>query len=284
MNRIDWHRLFGLVLTDFFTDSPFVVELERDLSVKRQRLDVIVLRKRPGAFVGRLPDGFDNLTTHNLITFKSHQEALDDWALKELTGHYVNYRKQVSPSFDNLLPEDQFRLYAVCSRFPQNLAASADWKPLQEGVFEYRRGSDLIRVVVLRQLPDTEPNSVLHLLSAVPEKVKYGASHYQQHSNEMSSLLNRLFRGYQREGIAMPYTMADLRREEMEDRLEEMTPEERQKLFEKLPPQAQQKLLENLVGNLSIHVLLKGRSPEEIESYLGRSKKESVSPKRKKKK
>ena len=30
----DWHRLFGLVLTDFFSGSPFVVEVERDLSVQ----------------------------------------------------------------------------------------------------------------------------------------------------------------------------------------------------------------------------------------------------------
>jgi hypothetical protein len=27
----DWHRLFGLLLTDFFTGSPFTVEVERDL-------------------------------------------------------------------------------------------------------------------------------------------------------------------------------------------------------------------------------------------------------------
>ena len=33
---MDWHRLFGLILTDFFTDSPFVVELEKDLALKRQ--------------------------------------------------------------------------------------------------------------------------------------------------------------------------------------------------------------------------------------------------------
>src|SRR5262249_53140114 len=31
---INWHRLFGLILLDFFTDSPFVVELEKDLSIK----------------------------------------------------------------------------------------------------------------------------------------------------------------------------------------------------------------------------------------------------------
>jgi hypothetical protein len=35
----DWHRLFGLLLTDFFTGSPFTVEIERDLSVQQQLLD-----------------------------------------------------------------------------------------------------------------------------------------------------------------------------------------------------------------------------------------------------
>ena len=88
----DWHRLFGLLLTDFFTGSPFVVELERDLSVQQQLLDVVIVRRRPGRFAGRLPDGLEGLVAHNLITFKSHREALDAWAMKELVGHYVAYR------------------------------------------------------------------------------------------------------------------------------------------------------------------------------------------------
>jgi len=44
----DWHRLFGLLLTDFFTDSPFVVEVERDLSVQQQLLDVVIVRRGRG--------------------------------------------------------------------------------------------------------------------------------------------------------------------------------------------------------------------------------------------
>ena len=44
----DWHRLFGLLLTDFFSGSPFVVEVERDLSVQQQLLDVVIVRRRPG--------------------------------------------------------------------------------------------------------------------------------------------------------------------------------------------------------------------------------------------
>ena len=41
----------------------------------------------------------------------------------ELIGHYVNLRKQVSPSLQDLLPESDFRLFAVCVRFPQNLVS-----------------------------------------------------------------------------------------------------------------------------------------------------------------
>src|SRR4051794_7436517 len=116
----DWHRLFGLLLIDFFTGSPFEVELERDLSAQQQLLDVLIVRRGRGRFVGRLPDGLDDLGPHNLLTFKSHREALDDWTLRELLGHYVAYRKLVSPSPSELLPEAHFRLYAVAARFPHN--------------------------------------------------------------------------------------------------------------------------------------------------------------------
>ena len=95
---VNWHRLFGLVLIDFFADSPFEVELEKDLSLRQQFLDVVVLRKRPGVLALPLLDGFENLGSHNLITFKSHREALVAWTMKELIGHSVSYRKLVSPS------------------------------------------------------------------------------------------------------------------------------------------------------------------------------------------
>lgn len=89
---MNWHRMFGLVMTDFFTGSPYKVELELDLSKQKQFLDVVVIRKEPGTFQGRLPDGLENMADHNLISFKSHQESFDAWAMKELIGHYVNYR------------------------------------------------------------------------------------------------------------------------------------------------------------------------------------------------
>src|ERR671930_2294718 len=99
----DWHRLFGLLLTDFFTGSPFTVEVERDLSVQQQLLDVVIVRRGRGRFAGRLPDGLEGLRPHNLVTFKSHHEALNGWAMKELTGADVAYRKLASPSPSRLL-------------------------------------------------------------------------------------------------------------------------------------------------------------------------------------
>lgn len=136
----DWHRLFGLLLADFFTDLPFTVEVERALSVQQQFLDVVIVRRGDGSIAGRLPDGLNDLAAHNLITFKSHHEALDGWAMKELIGHYVAYRKLVSPSPSELLPEDEFRLYAVCARFPDNLAVQAPWHEEQAGVYHCRWG------------------------------------------------------------------------------------------------------------------------------------------------
>ena len=54
----DWHRLFGLLLIDFFTNSPFIVEVERDLSQQQQFLDVVVVRRGRGRFVGACPMGW----------------------------------------------------------------------------------------------------------------------------------------------------------------------------------------------------------------------------------
>jgi hypothetical protein len=72
---IEWHRLFGLLLTDFFTGSPYVVDFERDLSQQQQFLDVVLLRKGKGRFTQRLPDGLDDLVDHNLLTFSAPCEA-----------------------------------------------------------------------------------------------------------------------------------------------------------------------------------------------------------------
>src|SRR5579862_6621451 len=93
-----WHRFFAMSWEDFFAGLPVTVEREKDLSVKQQMLDLLLIHRQGGPLECRLPDGFDDLGSYNLVTFKSHQEKLSAWALLELAGHYVNLRKQVSPS------------------------------------------------------------------------------------------------------------------------------------------------------------------------------------------
>jgi hypothetical protein len=162
-------------------------------------LDVLLRRTGSGPLGRQLPDGFEDLANYNLVTFKSPQERLSVWTLLELIGHYVNVRKQASPSMDedDLLPEEEFRLYAVSSRFPQLLRRQLDelgvpLLTLGEGVYEARALTCRIRIVVANQLPHTENNALLLLFSTRPDSVAYGVRHYQIRSSETSTLLLQL--------------------------------------------------------------------------------------------
>ncbi len=252
----DWHRLFGLLLMDFFTGSPFLVEVERDLSVQQQLLDVVIVRRGRGRFVGRLPDGLEGLWPHNLMTFKSHHEALDGWAMKELVGADVAYRKLVSPSPSELLADDQFGLYAVAARFPRNLSGQIPWQERQPGVYDCRWGTDTIRVVVAGELPREAHNAPLHLFSAAPDLVEFGSSAYQRRSEQTSRLLGQLFERLRGEGFAVAFTMEDFNRQYIKEHFAQLTPEERKEVLQTLPPE------ERLAG-LPPEERLAGLPPEE---------------------
>ena len=257
----DWHRLFGLLLTDFFTDSPFTVEVERDLSEQQQFLDVVILRRGRGRFVGCLPDGLDDMAAHNLISFKSHHEALDAWAMKELVGHYVAYRKLVSRSPSELLPEDRFRLYAVCARSPHNLSQQVPWQRLRPGVYDCGWGTDVLRVIVAGELPREAHNAPLHLFSASPELVGFGGNVYQRRSKETSELLRQLFERFRGEGFAMSYTMEDFRRQVAKDNFAKLTPEEQREALESLSAEQRREVLKSL----PVEDLLAALSAEQIQ-------------------
>lgn len=269
---MNWHRLFGLVLTDFFTDSPFIVELEKDLSLKQQYLDVVIIRRRKGRLRFRLPDGLDDLGEHNLVTFKSHWEALDDWALMELTGHLVNYRKQVSPSLQSLLPFEVIRLYAICSNHPQKLTDEVGLEKLQDGVYQCRRGTNRIRVIVASELPDAEHNAPLQLFSAKMDRVSYAAQHYQRHSPNTSSVLEDLFQGYEHEGAVMPYTMQDFQRDYARKHFKDFSTEEQcDILLNVLSPSQRRKLFASFIvgeGRELLKEILEALPREEIEKLL----------------
>jgi len=187
--------------------------------------------------------------------------------MKELLGHYVNYRKQVAT--EDLPPEKNFRLYGVCARFPDQLAAQVELRPLQAGVLECRWGTDVVRLIVLRDLPREEHNAPLHLFSAMREQVQYGQRHYQQRSPDTSSLIQQLLTRYQTEGVPMPYTMEDFRRGVRKEMLDELTPEERlagldaKERVVGLSDKERERLLEALLVQQ-----LQGMPSTEIEEYF----------------
>ena len=129
-----WHRLMGVTLADVLPSSLLGVEAEREVSVKRQFLDIVIVRKRPGEISEPLPDGLDDLAQHNLVTYKSQHQALDAWAIEELIGHMVSYRKLVSPSPVKLLPREQFQMYGISTRYPEKLRSEVKLEERQPGL------------------------------------------------------------------------------------------------------------------------------------------------------
>lgn len=261
----DWHRLFGLGLISAFKDTPWVVELERELTVKQQLLDVLIVRRQDGKFLGRLPDGLENLADHNLLTYKSQHEPLDDWALKELTHHYVAYRQMI---LQNDLPaESAFRLFSVCTRFPAKLDRELDLDEVQDGVYRVQRDTDDIRVIVLSEIPAGEHNALWHLFSDRPALMQQAADRYRREPGEMWGVIEKVFSSYGLEGVTMPYTMQDFWHEYMLEKMQEFTPEERMR---GLPAEEFVKRLptEERLKGLRPEERLKGLLPEEIEAYL----------------
>ncbi len=53
---------------DWFTNSNYQVELEKELSLKKQYLDVVIIKKTTGNPLSTLPVGLEQLTKHNLLT------------------------------------------------------------------------------------------------------------------------------------------------------------------------------------------------------------------------
>jgi hypothetical protein len=250
----DWHRLFGVLLADLFRSPSLSVEVERDMSAQQQFLDVVIVRRDSGPLPDQLPDGLDDLRNHNLITFKSHHETLDTWAMQELIGHYVAYRKQVSRSPSALLPEDQFRLYAVTARFPQKLSTQVPWQRRQAGVYDCRWGTDEVRVIVARELPREAHNALFLLFSASPELVEFARRAYRQRSEHTSRLLQQLFEKLKGEGLNLSYTIEDFERDYVKDHFAKLTPKERQEALDALP----------------VEERFAGLSAEQIRQYLER--------------
>jgi hypothetical protein len=226
---IPWHRIFGMALTQYFAGTEWQVDVEVDLSLQQQRLDLVILRRKGPGTPAKWPDGFGTPADYNLLTFKALQDPLNPWTHKELAAHGVNFRKQVSSNPDQLLPEAHFRLFAASMRYPRQLASQITLQPVGPGAYDVVWGTDTIRILVLREMPEAEQNLVWNLFSSDPQRIATAFQRLGPRSESWSSVLNYLLRFYGLEGMAMPYTMEEFKRDAAEELLNELTPEQRLK-------------------------------------------------------
>lgn len=304
-----WHRLFGIALTDLFTGRPWQVEVEKELALKSQRLDVLIIERRtkeafdtsPTALAG-LPDGLENLTAHNLLTYKSQHQPLDAWALDELIGHFVTYRKLVSierlrepgphpnatplhpiveppPETYRLLPESDFGLYAVATRTPERLLArvpAADLTPTDRpGVLDLRWGGRIIRLILLGIIAEAPRNAPWEIFSARLDRVRHGLLNYHPRDPLGSDLLTQLYFAYRLEVPDMAYTIEDFKRDTLRLRIahiHELDPAEMQAILDQIPVEERLRSLdpqERLRG-LDAQERLRGLDPSVVEAWLKR--------------
>lgn len=118
-----------------------------------------------------------------------------------------------------------------------------------------------MRVIVAGRLPREPHNAALHLFSASPELVEYGSSAYERRSPDTGNLLGQILAMMQAEGFAMPYTMADFRRDYVKRYFPELTPEEQEEVLRAIP-------VEQRLAGLPPEERLAGLSPEQIQQYL----------------
>ena len=296
-----WHRLFGIALTDLFTGRPWRVELEKELALKSQRLDGLIIERLPGdpavtdaAALADLPDGLENLTAHNVLSYKSKQEALDGWAMEELIGHYVTYRKLASiqaaaaapatarpadpvepppAAVERLLPEAAFRLYAVATRHPAKLFAHlppgthhpTDWP----GVYDLDWGSRRIRLIVLNALAEHPRNAPWELFASEMDRIRYGLAHYRPRSPTAHLLRFHLANIHHLELPDMAYTLDDFKLETYRmliDDFHALSPEDRQALLERMDVADRLRGLgaEERLRGLDTEERLRGLDTEEI--------------------
>ncbi|MGI9211030.1 MAG: hypothetical protein ACR2HF_01025 [Methylococcaceae bacterium] len=275
--RQQWHRLLGLMLEDRFYGSPYRVAVEVDVARKTQLLDIVVVEQETDQAWSEdddLPDGFENLKAYNLITFKSHHESLNNWAVKELIGHYVNYRKQIStqkkliPQHKNkLMPQHAFGLYAVCNRYPQKLKKFLCSGPAQ-GIYELTWGTDSIRVIVLSQISQEPKNDLWQLFSHKRLQVELACSRYRPHRQEQgTAVIRRIVETYQLEFPDMAYTFDQFTKEFVADHLKLLSPDEVLKHYS--PDQRLNGLSpDQRLKDLSPDQRLKDLSPDEIADHL----------------
>ena len=277
LNR-DWHRLLGMFMTVHFYNSPYEVEVEKDLTIRKQLLDIIIIKRYKDSGFNLYPAGLENMSKHNLISYKSIHESFTVWSLMELIGHYVNYRKQTSKSLSNLLPEEDYRLYGLTTHEPTQLMGRLKWKTVSEGVYDIECVTMNVRLIVLSKIPKSANNELWRLFSARAEVVEEAISHYQEsyRKSEYSILMQQLYEFYIKEKLPMTYTLEQFKKDFVISHLREIPTEEVFKQYS-LEEVFKQYSLEE-IKQYSPKELLKQYSLEEIKQYSPKELLKQYSP------
>jgi hypothetical protein len=106
------------------------------------------------------------------------------------------------------------------------------------------------------------------------EQVAYAAAHDSPRTPDGKALLDQLLEQYRAEGLVVPYTMGDFRRQYVKEHLKDLTPEDWRETVRGLPAETRRELLRLL----SAYQLLDDMSQEEIENYVRRRRETSSSP------
>jgi len=206
--KTNWHRLWGLMVAPLFERLGCEVTVELDLSVKVQRLDMVVVTKQePISFDDVNPDyyqGFEDLNQHNLISFKSFNESFNMAAMEEFYGHFTNYKKM-----RNLEDQSCINLYAVTHHFPEKLCGRYRNTELLECIAENRIYDLKILTPVRFIITNSFDHPILGLFSNKPEQIIKSRERLKTDGwllENVSSYLNELYNYYSLEGVNMPYT------------------------------------------------------------------------------
>jgi hypothetical protein len=277
-----WHQLLGLTLADFFTGTPYQVEIEKDLP-STQTLDIVIIKKEDIEALIDVPDGLEDLNKRNLLTFKSIHEPLDSWVLTELLSYYVIYRKMLSKGMKKLVPENEFQLYGLSARKPEKLFAAYPFNRFKDGIYKGNWADRHITIIVPKEVLPVAKNALWLLFSGEVEKVKTALSNYQCKIKETIATLLQIRKHYNLEGI-MAYTFEDLKKVIIQEDLPLLTVEERfigltlEDRLRGLKPEDRLRGLkpEDRLRGLKPEERLEGLTSEEIELYLKKLKQKTL--------
>ena len=262
---IDWHRAFGIAIKRLISEHGYSVHMEMEVSQQKQLLDLIIIRQEQVKPIQteQLCDGFDNLAKYNLISYKSLHESFNDFAVEELYGYYISYRK-LTEQKARKLPKTDYRLYGIATKKPEKLLRTVRHKQIQPGVYDLLTGLKPIRLVVLNTLEQKQSNAILNLFSDRREQFTYGYRHIDQQkfNTRDTPVVNKIIELYKLEGVTMPYTEEQFLEDYKRSLFNRMTPQER---IKGLKPE---EILgsfkrEEILGNFKPQERLEGLRPQE---------------------